>query len=209
MNDRFFQTLLMASTLGLSWLGMMAIHELGHMAHLWLSGGTVEYVILRPLAISYTHPGTNPHPLFVAAGGVVWGCILPLLLNLAVRVAFPSKAYLARFFAGFCLVANGAYLAGDAIFQGGDGRQLVQHGAPSWFLIAMGLPAVAVGLWLWHGLGPRFGLGSRQHRVNRRDAIALALAILLLAGLEFALSPPAASLFSLRANRSNEEGPDP
>jgi len=55
--NRFFQTLLVVSAVGFSWLGMMAVHELGHVVHLLLSGGTVQYVVLHPLKISYTHPG--------------------------------------------------------------------------------------------------------------------------------------------------------
>ena len=71
LGDRFFQILLIGSSLALSWLGMMAVHELGHVVHLWVSGGTVEYVLLHPAQLSYTQPGENPHPLFVAAGGVL------------------------------------------------------------------------------------------------------------------------------------------
>ena len=47
--NRFFQILLISSTLAFSWLGMMAVHELGHVTHLALSGGTVEKVVLHPL----------------------------------------------------------------------------------------------------------------------------------------------------------------
>ena len=75
--NRFFQVLLIASVVGLSWLGMMAVHEFGHVLHLALTGGTVDYVVLHPLAISYTHPGKNPHPLVVAWGGAIWGCAIP------------------------------------------------------------------------------------------------------------------------------------
>ena len=92
LGDRFFQVLLIGSTVALSWLGMMAVHELGHVSHLWLSGGTVEYVLLHPAQLSYTQPGGNPRPLFVAAGGAVWGCGLPLLVWLIARRAAPGAA---------------------------------------------------------------------------------------------------------------------
>ena len=60
--NRFFQVLLIASTIGFSWLAMMAVHEFGHVLHLWVTGGTVDNVILHPLEISRTDPGKNPWP---------------------------------------------------------------------------------------------------------------------------------------------------
>jgi len=175
------QVLLGASTVLFSWNAMMVVHEAGHVAHLWATGGTVDQLVLHPLKISHTVPGENPHPLVVAIGGPIWGMLLPLLLWATVSLALPSRAYLARFFAGFCLVANGAYLAGDAWLQGGDGRQLVLHGLPPWSLPLAGLPAVAAGLALWNGLGVRFGLGQGNGQVRNSDALLMAtLAVTLL-----------------------------
>jgi hypothetical protein len=186
--NRFFQILLIVSALGFSWLGMMAVHELGHVIHLWLTGGTVGYVVLHPLALSYTHPGHNPHPLVVAWGGAIWGCALPMAVWGIVRVAARPWEYLARLFAGFCLMANGAYLAADAFVQAGDGRELVSHGSPLWLLVTVGLAALAAGLGLWNGLGPHFGLGPACGRVDRRAAIGTNLALVLVVVLEVFLS---------------------
>ncbi len=186
--NRRFQLLLLASTLAFSWLGMMAVHELGHVLHLGLTGGTVEKVVLHPLAISRTDAGENPHPLLVAWGGAIWGCLLPLLVLLPVRIAARPHAYLARFFAGFCLIANGAYLAADAFVRGGDGADLIRHGAPPWALVAFGLPSIALGLYLWNGLGPHFGLGPAGGKVDRRAALGMTLALVLLIAIEIVLS---------------------
>jgi hypothetical protein len=185
--NRFFQVLLIGSTIGLSWLGMMAVHEFGHVAVLWATGGTVERVVVHPLAISRTDPGENPCPLLVAWGGPVGGCLLPLAGLAAARLAARRHAYLARFFAGFCLAANGAYLLGDAFVRGGDGRELIAHGTPPWALVAFGLPTLALGLALWHGLGPHFGLGPARGRVDRRAAAATTVALAALVAIELAL----------------------
>ena len=187
--NRFFQILLILSVLGLSWLGMMAVHELGHVLHLIFTGGTVDYVLLNPLAISYTHPGENPHPLVVAWGGMVWGCAIPLIVLAIARVMRQSLAYLVAFFAGFCLVTNGAYLAADAFMQGGDGRELVAYGSPPWLMVMLGIVAAASGLWLWNGLGPHFGLGLARGKVDRRVAIAAVLTLFAVIVAEFTLSP--------------------
>lgn len=186
--NRFFQMLLIVSAAGFSWLGMMVVHELGHLVHLLLSGGTVQYVVLHPLEISYTHPGENPHPLIVAWGGAIWGCVIPLAVRAVVRAAARGFDYLAAFFAGFCLIANGAYLGADAFLQGGDGRELVAYGAPPWLLALFGLAAVAGGLFLWNGLGPRFGLDPAGDRVDRRVAVGTFVAWMILMILEVGLS---------------------
>jgi hypothetical protein len=178
------QALLIASTIAFSWLGMMAVHEFGHVLHLWLTGGTVEKVVLHPLVISRTDAGKNPHPLVVAWGGAAWGCAIPLLVFWLARGLTPSRAYLARFFAGSCLVANGAYLMGDCLVRGGDARELIRHGTPPWVLIAFGLPAVALGLFLWNGLGAHFGLGSAREHVGRRAALGMTAAVVVLIALE-------------------------
>jgi hypothetical protein len=54
MIDRLFQVILIAATLCLSWLGMMIVHELGHVLLAWASGETIFKVVLHPLAISRT-----------------------------------------------------------------------------------------------------------------------------------------------------------
>ncbi|NUQ62805.1 MAG: hypothetical protein HUU20_09965 [Pirellulales bacterium] len=180
---RFYQILLIASVLGFSWLAMMGVHEAGHVLHAWLSGGEVTGVVLHPLAISRTDYGKNPHPLFVAWGGAVWGGLLPAAVWLLVRRTVPAHAYLARFFAGFCLVANGAYLAAGSFFAGGgdDAGVLLQHGAEQWQLLGFGVPAFAGGLWLWNGLGPSFGLGIAGGRVDKKAAVGAGIALVLLA----------------------------
>lgn len=177
MYRRFFQAILIVSTVGLCWLGMQAAHELGHILHLRLSGGAADYVVLHPLAISYTHPAVNPHPLFVAWGGAIWGTLLPLAALGAIHLFARPHVYLAAFFAGFCLIANGAYLLGDSVVRGGDGRELIAYGTPPWILVIFGVAGIALGLFLWNGLGPRFGLGTSRGQVDRRAAIAAAIAL--------------------------------
>jgi hypothetical protein len=188
LSDRFCQTALILSTIAFSWLAMMVVHELGHVLQLWFTGGRVDYVVLHPLMISYTHPAANPHPLAVAWGGPLWGCLIPLGLLLAVRQTARRCAYLAAFFAGFCLIANGAYLAGDAFLRGGDGRDLILHGSPPWLLVLVGVPAMGLGLWLWNGLGRHFGLAPNRGKVDPYAAIGMMSGLAILVGLELVLA---------------------
>src|SRR5947208_3221822 len=124
---RVFQGLLVASVVAFSWFAMMAVHEFGHVLHAWFTGGRVSRVVLNPLEFSRTDVSLNPDPLFVAWGGAVWGVLIPLVVFLAARHLVPRYAYLAQFFAGFCLVANGAYLLGAALLPAADAEGLLRH----------------------------------------------------------------------------------
>ena len=180
---RVRQLALILSTLCGSWLGMLAFHEFGHVLHAWASGGVVVGVELPLVGFSETRVSPNPHPQFVAWGGAVWGSLLPLVCWVIVRRLAPSLSFLAAFFAGFCLLANGAYLAAGS-FVGGpndadDAHELLRHGAQAWQLISFGVVASAVGIRLWHGLGNCFGLGKSPAAIENQSLIA---ATLVLAG---------------------------
>jgi hypothetical protein len=182
--DRCFQALLIVSTAGLSWLLMLAVHESGHVLLGWLTGAQHAVVHLPLLGISRTDFAVNPHPLLVAWGGALWGCALPAAVLAAARCfAARQHVYLLVWFAGFCLIANGAYLLGGAILTGGldDGGVILQHGGSRWHLLTFGVAAVAAGLYLWNGLGPYFGLGPSRGRVSRKAAVGVAVALAVVA----------------------------
>lgn len=182
--QRCIQFLLIFCTLAFSWLAMQVVHEFGHVIHAWASGAAVDRVYLHPLDISRTDVERNPHPLFVACGGVIWGCLLPLGLFGLARWLRPAQAYLPAFFAGFCLIANGAYLVAGSGAGVGDVGDLIRHGSPQWLIVAFGLPACALGFFLWHGLGPSFGLGAACGQVDRRAAWGVTFALVVLVLVE-------------------------
>lgn len=182
--SRLHQTLLICATLGTSWLGMMVVHEAGHVLMAWLSGGTVTKVVLGPLLISRTDVDPNPHPLWEIWGGPVGGCLIPLILWSLARWRRVSWTYLAAFFAGFCLIANGCYLGIGSFDRVGDAGDLLKQGAPAWQLILFGIITIVPGLWLWHGLGPHFGWGTARGRVNEAHAVALSVLFVLLVLIE-------------------------
>jgi hypothetical protein len=175
--DRCFQILLIVSFSAFSWLAFMVVHEFGHALTAWLTGGSVCLMILHPFQISWTSYARNPHPLLVAWGGPTLGELVPVLCLIAARRLRSPGLYLFRFFAGFCLIANGLYLIVDSFGRGGDGGTLIHHGAAQWELILFGSITAPVGFWLWHGLGPHFGLGSATGRVSR-GAVAVSICLL-------------------------------
>ena len=169
MNRRL-QVLLIGSTLLAAWLGMQVVHECGHSLAAWSSGGTVVRVVLAPWTISRTDVSPNPHPLFVVWGGPLLGTILPLVAwGLANRLKW-RDAFLLRFFAGFCAIANGVYIGVGSFERIGDAGDMLRHGSPSWTMWLFGAVAVPTGLVLWHRLGAHFGLGSEPRQITPQSA---------------------------------------
>ena len=160
-----------------SWLVMQVVHEFGHVLHAWYSGGHVTQVVLAPLEFSRTDVFPNPRPQFVAWGGPLWGCVLPVLAWRGIRRFVPQYALAFKFFLGFCLIANGTYLAGGALVRAGDAADLMHHGVAQWILIAVGVVGASAGLYTWHTLGPRMGLASQPDRALRRTVAVLAVVL--------------------------------
>jgi hypothetical protein len=166
ITNRFHKSLLIATCVPLCWLWMQVVHEFGHVAAAWATGGTVSEVVLHPLTVSRTDLSDNPHPLAVVWAGPLLGAALPLLIAGVAGVTRQSGAHLAAFFAGFCLIANGLYI-GVGSFQGvGDAGDMLRHGSPIWSLWLFGLVTAPLGLALWNGLGPHFGLGNKAGKVS-------------------------------------------
>jgi Peptidase M50B-like len=182
---RLHQFVLIASTLALSWFAMMAVHETGHVLGAWLTGGSVATVVLHPLTISRTELADNPQPLVVAWAGPLFGVAAPLIAWIVAQLAGVAIWYVLRFFAGFCLIANGAYLGVGSTGNVGDAGDLLRHGAPIWQLWIFGAICVPTGFLLWHRLGPHFGLGKAQGRFSIPTAygclIASIMTVVLLA----------------------------
>jgi hypothetical protein len=143
---------------------MQAIHELGHVLGAVLTGGRVKRVVLSPLTISRTDLSENPHPLFVAWAGPLFGAATPLLLWVAafgaVKHSFARLRHFLQFFAGFCLLSNGLYISLGSFHHIGDSGDLLHFGSPIWNLWLFGAVTTPLGLFLWHKMGPRFGLAA-------------------------------------------------
>jgi len=136
----------------LSWYGMMAVHELGHVAAAWASGGGVEAVTVPLLGFSRTDVSPNPAPGVVVWAGPVLGSVLPLGLALVLRRPPWLRGGL-MFFAGFCFVANGAYLAAGVWDRVGDCGVMLETGSSRGVVFAVGMAMAVAGFILWHRLG--------------------------------------------------------
>lgn len=183
--QRFPQILLVVTFIGFSWLAMQAAHEAGHVLVARLTGGEVIKVALHPLIVLRTDLGENPQPLAVVWGGPLVGSVLPLLVFAVAAACRAPGVYLFRFFAGFCLVANGVYIGTGWWFaDGADPSVMTENGSPAWMLVLFGLLAAPLGLYLWHRQGPHFGLGAAKGNVSLWAAVISAALFLVLTGVE-------------------------
>ena len=183
--NRLHQSILIVSVLLGSWLGMQAVHESGHVLGAYLTGGRVAKVVLHPLTISRTELSDNPRPLLVVWAGPVLGVLLPLTLwGIATCLRLPG-AFVLRFFAGFCLIANGAYIAGGSFDRIGDCGEMLRHGSAPWHLWLFGAATVPAGFWLWHRQGAHFGLGNAGAQVSAGVAYSSLVVCMVLLAVAF------------------------
>jgi hypothetical protein len=185
MMQHFHQFLFVASLVGLSWLGMMTTHGLGHVVGAISTGGSIERVVLYPLRISRTDVSPNPHPAIVVWLGPIVGCILPLLLAVSTPRRMIVTHHVARFFAGFCLIANGAYIALGSLDRIGDCGEMLRTGTPQWAMLTFGTITISLGLYFWHQLGSLNRFTYDPSVVTRRMAYGafFGLLVAVVAGL--------------------------
>lgn len=187
--QRFHQLLFIACLVALSWFAMMAVHELGHVIGAIVTGGSVQRVVLHPLTISRTDVSPNPHPAIVVWLGPILGCLIPLTAWPAVPRRLTIARGTAVFFAGFCLIANGSYIAIGSFDRVGDCGEMLRTGSPLWALIAFGVVTVGWGLCLWHRLGSPKHFLSDPSVITPRSAYLLLciLLVVVVAGFVFSL----------------------
>ena len=80
------------------------------------------------------------------------GVTVPLVIMVIVRRVRGISVVrdCAEFFAGFCLIANGAYIGIGSIDGIGDAGDLLRHGAAAWELVVFGAVSSIGGLLVWH-----------------------------------------------------------
>ncbi|QDT91249.1 hypothetical protein [Gimesia algae] len=175
--SRIYQSLFCFCLLLGCWLAMMGVHELGHILGGVLTGGSISRVVLHPLSISRTDLSVNPVPALVVWTGPVLGVLLPLLFWLTGHLLRTPAVSLLQFFAGFCLIANGAYIAGGSLDGVGDCGVMLQTGTPVWVMWGFGLLTVPTGFWLWHRLGSFRDWWRHPERVSEQSAWFMLLAV--------------------------------
>lgn len=186
--NRIHQILFSFSVIGICWLSMMAVHEMGHVLGAVISGGEVQRVVLYPLSISRTDVEPNPNPLLVVWAGPIVGCVVPIVLSLLLPRQLELVKAIGSFFAGFCLIANGAYISFGAIDQVGDCKEMLQHGSPLAVLVLFGIVATIAGFTFWHRIGSPVEFFRNPDRFSAKESIPAVVTMASLVTV-FALLP--------------------
>jgi hypothetical protein len=187
--QRFHQLIFVSSLLAMCWLAMMATHELGHVTGALLTQGGIERVVLHPLSISRTDVSPNPCPSIVVWLGPIIGCVIPAVVCVVIPRRNAVLRNIAAFFTGFCLLANGAYIAIGSFDQVGDCGEMLRHGSPRWTLIAFGAITIPLGIYVWHRLGSIKQFFGNASLIDARTAYTLLVILLVIIGCEFTFSP--------------------
>jgi len=186
--QRTCQFVFVVSLIALSWLGMQVVHELGHVFGALLTGASVTRIVLNPLTISRTDVFPNPSPRIVVWAGPLMGSLLPLMLLMPARVRGIGRS-MAQFFAGFCLIANGAYISMGSFDQVGDAGVMLQTGTPLGWLLLFGGATIPWGLLIWHRMGSLRAFLRNPGCVSDRLAYGTAAALGVMLVIQFLLSP--------------------
>jgi hypothetical protein len=190
--QRFHQLLFAACLIALCWYAMLAVHELGHVLGAAVTAARIVRVVLNPLAISRTEVSPNPQPAVVVWLGPIAGCAIPLVALAGIAIGprrWRMVRPIARFFAGFCLIANGVYISLGSFWQVGDAGEMLRTGTPQWAMLAFGAVAIAVGFYLWHTLGSLKKFFARPTLVTPPMAYVAAATLVAALVVGFLVSP--------------------
>jgi hypothetical protein len=181
------QSIFAVITLLLAWVTMTTTHELGHVIGALLTGGHICEVRLTPWTISSTLVDPNPHPGTVVWSGPLIGCLIPAGVA---GVRFSSNIatkLLLRWLAGFCLIANGAYIAFGSFEGIGDCRAMYQTGTSQITMLLFGTAAILSGMLIWHRLGNLQLLLRRSQLITIRLIAGVGVSLALVVMLQFLL----------------------
>ena len=188
-HHRATPCILIATWLPFCWLAMQLLHELGQLVAARRLGVEIVQFHFGLLTVSHTmlnDAGQSQATLLaVTWAGPIAGMILPLAIWGIAALFRLREAFLARFLAGFCLVANGCYLLCGPADGYADTGVLLANGATRWQLVAVGIIGIVLGFLLWNRQGSHFGIGQTPHPI-RRQSIAVSV-ICLVAITLFAL----------------------
>jgi hypothetical protein len=168
---------------------MQLLHELGHLGAAWWLHVEVVQFHFGLLTISHTMLNEAKHSqvtlLVVTWAGPISGMLLPLAIWGVAAIFRLHEAFLVRFLAGFCLVANGCYLLFGPADGFADTSVLLANGALRRQLVAVGISGIILGFILWNGQGNNFGIGRTPQPVRWQSVIVsvICLAFMIILAL--------------------------
>lgn len=130
----------------------VCLHELGHAIGFWVTGSSVERLIIYPFAWSRCVPASVSdfelaHPSFTTWAGPVFGVLMGLVLSAIVWRWRGPYVILAIMTGVTSCIYNALYLLHDSFANiGGDASRLISYGTPKLLVIAVGLLMMGAGI---------------------------------------------------------------
>jgi hypothetical protein len=161
------------------------LHEVGHVAAAWATGGVVREFVVHPFSSSYVEIEPDPAPLVTHAAGVLLGPAVAVLAALLCPRRAPSPLPLLLGLTAACAcAASGIYVVIGTVLDEGDPATLMQLGWPAVWLVGGGVVGLCVGLvWAIH-LVRHHGF-HRSSLLGTMAIVTLAVAPYLLALVSF------------------------
>jgi hypothetical protein len=128
------------------------LHEAGHVAAAWATGGVVREFVVHPFSSSHVEIEPDPAPLVTHAAGVLLGPALALVAALLCPRRAPSPVPLLLGLTATCaLAASGIYAVVGTVLDEGDPATLIRLGWPAAWLVGGGTVGLCAGLcWAIH-----------------------------------------------------------
>jgi len=136
----------------------IVLHELGHAAAIWVTGGVVVRIRFEPFAWSYAW-GLPANYFFMVWAGFGLGTAFALLLMVLVW-RFRNPYWTPVFMIGpFAMFVNGVYMIGGMLLRGrGDVAELIRLGTLPFLIAVTAIALVSGGIILEGVAMPRLGL---------------------------------------------------
>lgn len=171
IRQAWLRVIYWTSLIAMVWWQMQTVHELGHILAALSLNEQIAEINLHPLQLSHTLLESHHYSTIFLWSGPLFGVLLPFALWQLSCFYKRDWSHVLRFYAGFCLIANGAYLGSAAISAVGDAKDLLNQRVPDYYLFTFGAITIPVGFWLWNGQGAKFGLGKNAEDVATKRAL--------------------------------------
>ncbi|RPH32676.1 MAG: hypothetical protein EHM93_08125 [Bacteroidales bacterium] len=167
-KDLKWSILLLFGCFCIGWNVANVLHELGHAFAMALVGVPIKEFVLNPFSWCWTFAEYQKYSLLLSLGGVTFGLlfvILPSFAAIWIRSAyFRIPAFT---IAAWALSMDGIYLLTGALFSAGDGKEIVEFGAPYSLVIFLGCLYLMLALFMFGLIHPLVGIGKNSSITKR------------------------------------------
>jgi hypothetical protein len=171
IEDLKWSVLLLFGCFCIGWNIANALHELGHVFAMTLVGVPIKEFVLNPFSWCWTFAEYQRNSLLLSFGGVTFGLLFVMLPSIAAIWIRSTYFRISAFTtAAWALSMDGIYLLTGALFNAGDGKEIVQFGAPYTLVLFLGGFYLLLALLMFALIQPLVGI-SKNASISERFLI--------------------------------------